>query len=639
MKIQQQQQKYSVHDNDLLFIDLPINHYQTSASFVMILNRQAPIKTKRWLISLLQENHLNLSIIDLDNQHRQSSSSSSLPEDLILLISCSEKLLEENANHVYKQLKRQHLKQPDDLNKLNTAEKQRILYDWIRRICSTNRTSIVGLPDVTLYPGQSIIEICCYQKVITHYFPLHDYEHLENLRSNYCVSFSHNIDYVRNYFGEMIGFYFAFLNYYRDMFCLATIVYLISCLLHIPNELYTIIICFGSFVFIKMWKRFAKRLAFDWGTIDLIELEKARPAFRSKGMRMDTTTEEMVPYYPITKTWCKEYFISVPFVIVCLYLSFELMCIYFDCEDWMASHYNEDPSILNFIFCFVPSIVYAVIVMFMNHLYIVAATRLNNYENHKTQESHENHLIVKLVLFEFFNNFICLFYIAFYMKDMDMLRYTLITMLTVNKTVENFLEVFIPMFLIYRNDPKKLFGQSSNKSQWQQQIYDEKNLYIYEHTYYDCLELFIQYGYAFLFISIWPWAPLVAAINSVMEVRMDAAKLVYCKRRPFQKSMKSINNAWIKSFEVLSIIIVISNFLTLELVSDQVQLLGFYFNLSTFKLVVYAEHIFLTIVLIFWYVVPDIPRDVHHRLNRRKYLQLTTASTTTTIASQDKKLD
>ena len=30
------------------------------------------------------------------------------------------------------------------------------------------------------------------------------------------------------------------------------------------------------------------------------------------------------------------------------------------------------------------------------------------------------------------------------------------------------------------NDPKKLFGQSSNKSQWQQQIYDEKNLYIYE---------------------------------------------------------------------------------------------------------------------------------------------------------------
>lgn len=55
-------------------------------------------------------------------------------------------------------------------------------------------------------------------------------------------------------------------------------------------------------------------------------------------------------------------------------------------------------------------------------------------------------------------------------------------MLTVNKTVENFLEVFIPMFLIYRNEPKKLF-QSSNKStttSWQQQIFDEKNLYIYE---------------------------------------------------------------------------------------------------------------------------------------------------------------
>ncbi|XP_075678762.1 anoctamin-10-like isoform X2 [Dermatophagoides pteronyssinus] len=600
----------------------------------MIFNQNIPLETKKWLISLLKSNHLQLSIItDSNNRYiRSSSSTTRIPEDLTLLISCSEKLFEQNVHHVFKQLKRQNLmtdKSLDSTSKtsteLNTAEKQRILYQLIQQICSPNRTSIIGLPDITLYPGQSIFEICCHHKLITHYFPLHDYEHLENLRSNYCSFFSHNIDYVRDYFGEMIGFYFAFLNYYRDMFCWTSIVFLLCWSLQIPNELYTIIICFGSFVFIKMWKRFAKRLAFEWGTIDHIELEKARPAFRSKCMKIDPITEEMVPYYPLTKTWCKEYFISVPFVIVCLCLSFELMCLYFDCETWMANYYEENPSIFNFIICFAPSIIYAIIVMFMNHLYIVIATKLNNYENHKTQESHENHLIVKLVLFEFFNNFICLFYIAFYLNDMDMLRYTLITMLTVNKTVENFLEVFIPMFLIYRNEPKKLF-QSSNKStttSWQQQIFDEKNLYIYEHTYYDCLELFIQYGYAFLFVSIWPWAPIVAAINSIMEVRMDAAKLVYCKRRPFQKTMKSINNAWIKSFEVLSIIIVISNFLTLELISNNVRLLSLYFNLSTFKLIVYAEHIFLTIVLIFWYVVPDIPRDIHHRLNRRKYLQFT----------------
>ena len=62
----------------------------------------------------------------------------------------------------------------------------------------------------------------------------------------------------------------------------------------------------------------------------------------------------------------------------------------------------------------------------------------------------------------------------------------------------------------------------------------------------------------------------------------------------FKQKMNFISNNFIfyylqKSFEVLSIIIVISNFLTLELVSNNVRLLSLYFNLSTFKLIVYAE--------------------------------------------------
>ena len=195
-----EQPKHDSDDN--LFIDLPVNQYQTSASFVMIFNQNIPLETKKWLISLLKSNHLQLSIItDSNNRYIRSSSSTRIPEDLTLLISCSEKLFEQNVHNVFKQLKRQNLmtdKSLDDSKtststKLNTAEKQRILYQLIQQICSPNRTSIIGLPDITLYPGQSIFEICCHHKLITHYFPLHDYEHLENLRSNYCSFFSHNI--------------------------------------------------------------------------------------------------------------------------------------------------------------------------------------------------------------------------------------------------------------------------------------------------------------------------------------------------------------------------------------------------------------------------------------------------------------
>ena len=43
-------------------------------------------------------------------------------------------------------------------------------------------------------------------------------------------------------------------------------------------------------------------------------------------------------------------------------------------------------------------------------------------ENHRTQAQFERHRVTKLVLFEFVNNFVCMFYIAFYIQDMDMLR-------------------------------------------------------------------------------------------------------------------------------------------------------------------------------------------------------------------------
>ncbi|KAI7688355.1 hypothetical protein SSS_05151 [Sarcoptes scabiei] len=559
--------------------ELPSDRFPSSASFVIVLRRSLSYETIEWLIGLFHLNHFELSLITDEKLHEQFKSK------YVFLISCNESLLEQNVRSVYNQLERQTFSSTSNI--LNTSEKQRILHHLIQTISLPHRDNVVGLVDVSLYPGQSIIEICCYHQIITDYFPLHDYEYLEQLRKNYCSLFGTDLDYVRNYFGEMIGFYFAFLNSYKKFLTVASFLFFTFLLADIPMEFYTMIACFGCFVFIKLWKRQSKNLALKWGTIELLELEKARPAFRSKGMQVDAITHLSAPYYPIIKTWCKEYFISIPFVIICLCLSFELMCLYFDSEKMMLNYYNSNPTLLSFLLGFLPSIAYALIVMILNHLYIIIATKLNNYENHKTQASHENHLIVKLVLFEFFNNFISLFYIAFYLKDMTMLKYTLITMLTVNKMVENCIEVFIPMLLIYRKNPKLFHCYFDNS--WREQIAHESRMFQYEHTYNDCLELFIQFGYTFLFLAIWPWAPIVAAFNSILEVRMDAMKLCFCNRRPFHKSMKSINEAWIKSFEVLSIIAVISNLLVLGFVSERFHLLSESFDISKFELVIYSE--------------------------------------------------
>ncbi|KAH9389796.1 hypothetical protein TYRP_007343, partial [Tyrophagus putrescentiae] len=549
-----------------------------------------PDSTKAFLQKKLAESRLNVSPINSPDK---------TSEDLILFITCDLDVLQAFASQVYvpQQLRRQSSAKDDSLS---IPEQERILLHILESIIQKERSQLVGLDKVTLYPGQSIVQICHREQVILHYFPLHQINTLKALKANLCSAFVHDIDSVRNYFGEKIGFYYSFLNFYSAFFIFSSVLSFLSYTfghLFMVNESITVILCISLFVFLKLWKRESNRLATQWGTIESFELETARPAFRSKGMQRDPVTDQLVPFYPIIKTWFNLYLISVPFVLFCLFISFEVMCLYFATENMAIEYYNSDPGLLGTILSYCPSITYAVIVMIMNHFYRHFATRLNDYENHRTQTSHENHWIVKLVLFEFFNSFLSLFYIAFYLKDINMLRWNLMTMLTINQLVDNFLETFLPLSTVYLSSRAKNRALRKEKSDGDLQgdlarIHYEKELCEYEDTYYDYLELFIQYGMAFLFFAIFPLAPVIAAINSILEVRLDAFKLCVAMRKPRQRSAKSVNNAWMKSFEVISMLVVISNLLVLSLVSQPVQELS------------------------------DVPKEVNVELSRQKYRRI-----------------
>ncbi|CAG2178169.1 unnamed protein product, partial [Oppiella nova] len=82
---------------------------------------------------------------------------------------------------------------------------------------------------------------------------------------------------------------------------------------------------------------------------------------------------------------------------------------------------------------------------------------------------------------------------------------------------------------------------------------------ILEGTYYDYLELYIQFGYVFLFLSIFPMAPIIAFCNNCVEIRSDSLKLCFGHKRPHQRSAKSISGSWMKAFEVMGIISVMTN--------------------------------------------------------------------------------
>ncbi len=115
-----------------------------------------------------------------------------------------------------------------------------------------------------------------------------------------------------------------------------------------------------------------------------------------------------------------------------------------------------------------PSIVYAALVWFMNFCYRKLATYLTEWgmakycswncttlshwlhfyvENHRTQSQFERSRVCKLVLFEFVNNFMSLFYIAFYIQDFEMLKRQLTIMLIAIQSINHIKEALQPLVI------------------------------------------------------------------------------------------------------------------------------------------------------------------------------------------------
>ncbi|CAH1970076.1 unnamed protein product [Acanthoscelides obtectus] len=73
----------------------------------------------------------------------------------------------------------------------------------------------------------------------------------------------------------------------------------------------------------------------------------------------------------------------------------------------------------------------------------------NNPKNHRTQSQYDRHRVTKLVLFEFVNNFLSLFYIGFILRDMEMLRSQLRNMLIMSQAICSFQEIIQPVAMNY----------------------------------------------------------------------------------------------------------------------------------------------------------------------------------------------
>lgn len=154
---------------------------------------------------------------------------------------------------------------------------------------------------------------------------------------------------------------------------------------------------------------------------------------------------------PITDPFKQKLRILVSYcaTALCCYASYLIMEYYYSWEKYAYAEYG-----INSYTAMLPGIVYTVIVIITSQKYRQFARKLTNFENHRTESSFQKNLLVKLLVFEFINNFLVLYLLAFIYEDLEMLRSTVITTMTISQVFVEIFEGVVP-FAFYKSRTKE----------------------------------------------------------------------------------------------------------------------------------------------------------------------------------------
>lgn len=556
---------------------------------------------------------------------------------------------------------------------LSGQERQRVMLHWLREGLRAAGPGDHPGPSsghhTPCLEGQCLVEWCLAEGLLSQLVALHSCKDLDWLKRHWVLAFFRRqpLERIRHYFGAKVAMYFAWLGHYTWALALPALVGLLvglscggshgqqvqedACLVG-----FTLLNMLWATIYLEMWKRYSAELSYQWGTLDEQSelLVEPRPQFRGEPSR-SAVTGRLEPSYPSWKRHLFRYLVTLPVVAGCLLLVVLAVFLIFQLQHWWDEWRVQRHFLGNF--SFLPKVLLAVVIHVLDTVYYRIALWLNDMENYRLDQDYEDQLIIKIALFQFVNSFLSLFYIAFYLQDMEQLREQLATLLITRQVLGNIKESVIP-FLVERlhlaclelstsegpsasATPEEGPGSAGAPSPKLSQGEIECAMFKYEGTFEDYLEMFIQFGHVTLFSSAFPWAALCALLNNLVEVRSDAFKLCFVFQRPFAQQANSIGT-WQVAMEAMAVLAVVVN---CALMGTLGQVQRLWPSLSPLEVVlglVLLEHVVLCVKFAIAYAIPDVPHWVatemakteFRRREAAKGAKLTTA-TRGTCTSED----
>eukprot|EP00448_Togula_jolla_P001195 CAMPEP_0170614350 /NCGR_PEP_ID=MMETSP0224-20130122/24754_1 /TAXON_ID=285029 /ORGANISM="Togula jolla, Strain CCCM 725" /LENGTH=753 /DNA_ID=CAMNT_0010940003 /DNA_START=79 /DNA_END=2338 /DNA_ORIENTATION=- len=432
------------------------------------------------------------------------------------------------------------------------------------------------------------------------------------------------IDEIRDYFGESVAFYFAFVE-----FAVRSLLLVVACAvgLHIygivrghgwdksSHVVYATIISLWSTIFLEMWKRQQATLANRWGTDGTNHSsvqEQLSPYFDGAVIPFEGNTKKLV-WGPMGN----RAIIGRTVAILCtvLFSGVVLIAVYANLCLHGYLRRNGDNIGAN-----LTSIALTLQIKFVDFVWSGWSTKLTILENNQFESTLHHSRSRKLVVVKLMNTFAGFFYIAFAQQFiegcpqdgcMPVLSQS-VFFVYVSYIVFGLMDVVVPILQVkwaVVSEAEKHRKETGVEAKPLSLLEMQAKMPSYSGSEQsdDFLQIFFPIFFVMFFGITFPLATILVPIVFLLQLRCDAWKLVHAYQRPYPLMAVSIGE-W--RMQLLEGVCYAAVFVNWGLIVFQLDLFQGYDTSQKFVAFFAGEQILLTLKVLIAWVIPDVPERV-----------------------------
>ncbi|XP_066991170.2 anoctamin-1 [Anabrus simplex] len=362
---------------------------------------------------------------------------------------------------------------------------------------------------------------------------------------------------------------------------------------------FAIFMSFWAATFLELWKRYSAEITHRWDLTGFdIQEEHPRPQYLArlahvKKQEVNVVTNTVEPHVPFWRMRLPATILSFSVVtlLVALAIAAVLGVVLYRMSVLTAlSVYGDTQSVItSYAILFTTATAASInlcCIMVFNWIYTWLAEYLTEVELLRTQTEFDDSLTLKIYLLQFVNYYASIFYIAFFKGKfigypshynrlwtyrqeecgpggcLMELCIQLAIIMVGKQAMNTILEMIFPLFYKWLNTLKVKTGMvpgsgvTRSNSQWVKDFklveWGPRGLFP------EYLEMVLQYGFVTIFVAAFPLAPFFALLNNVLEMRLDAKKLLTYFRRPVTQRVRDIG-VWFRILDSIGKLSVITN--------------------------------------------------------------------------------